>query len=273
MSLVRAATLVLLPTLTLGAVILTGTAEPLRAAANRTPKVRLAGVMVNHAIDREGEEMPELAFQGTFARTKVALIVDNPAGGIIGVDRGASSVDAFTDDTGTSLVDPDNPFGPFGFGERIVKDGARVALELESQIAPSHEARSITASGTIHLRTAHEKRTETSKTGLFKKGEVFQCGNRTFEVVDEGPSGWSSGYEIEVQTNEDIEAIVRWWIVEPDGQEIALEPMSTMTFGKTSRVPLVASQWLATGRIGVEAWHDATTVEVPFEVTTSVGMR
>lgn len=273
MSLVRAASLVLLPTLTLGAVILSGTAEPLRAAAQSMPKARLAGVMVNHAIDRESDDMPDLAFQSTFARTKFAIVIDNPDGGIIGISREASTIKQFVDDTGKSLVDPDNPFGPFGFGERIVQDGNRVALELESKMAPATGAKFVNAQGSIALRTAHEKSTMTSKTGLFKKGAEFDCDTITFTVISEGTAQWGEGFEIEFETNENIDAIIKYTIIQPDGTEVALEPMSTMTFGTTSRITLNTKQRQATGRLSLEAWTDAKVTQVPFNVSAAVGMR
>ena len=273
MSLVRAASIVLLPTLTLGAVVLSGSANSVRAAASARPTAPVAGVMINRTIDREGEDMPDLAFQGTFARTKFAIVVDNPQGGIIGVDRDASSIAQFLDDTGKSLVNENGPWGPFGFGERIVKGGTRVALELESQEAPAKDAKFVNAAGQIAVRIAHEKRTSTSQSGVFAKDAVFECGPYTLTVMNEGPSQWGEGHEIEFQTNDDLDSVIRYWIIDAEGNEVALEPMSTMTFGETSRITLVCESQQTAGRLSIEAWHDAKTKKVPFDVTAAVGLR
>jgi len=273
MSLVRAASFILLPTLTLTAVVLTGSVEPLRAAAKSRPTAHVVGVMINRAIDREGDDTPDLAFQGTFARTKFAIVVDSPNGGIIGIDREASSIAQFIDNTGASLLDTKSGWGPFGFSERILKNGARVAIELESPRAPSRDAKFINASGQIAVRIAHKKSTSTSASTTIAKDATFECGDLTFTVIDEGPSQWGEGFRIEVQTNDSIDSIISYSIIAADGTEETLEPMSTMTFGSTSRITLVSKTRFTAGRLQIEAWDDATTKKVAFDVTAAVGMR
>ena len=176
MNALRAATIVLLPTLVLATVVITGTARPLQASANAMPTVHAAGIMVNYAVDEQGSGTPALAFQGTFAQTKLALVVDSPEGGIIGFSRKSSEVTSFSDSSGNSLLQEDATFGPFAFGERIVQDGKRLVVTLETEKGPTSGASSIEAAGTIDVTIAHEKKTYTTEVAPIQPGHGLRAG-------------------------------------------------------------------------------------------------
>lgn len=273
MNALRAATIVLLPTLTLAAVIITGSARPLRAAASALPTASAAGIMVNYPIDQDVDGMPSLAFQGTFSKVRLAIVVDNPDGGIIGFDAESSKVTRFADDTGKSLLDPASPFGPFAYGDRIVQDGRRIALELESPVAPAQGAESVTASGTIDIRIAHEKRTYTSQPTPLDEGQVAKCGPMKMTIKSFGSSSWNDEFELRVVTETSLAAITEITAILGDGRRVALSQRSTMSFNGTTDVTLACDTDLGEApKIEIEAWHGAKVRRVPFTIEASVGL-
>lgn len=273
MSLFRATALVLLPTLCVGAVILTGSARPLQAAASNQPSAELVGVMVNREVADSGSDMPQLAFQGTFARTKLALAINSPTGGLIGLDRDASKVGMFADDTGQVLADTSSNFNLFGFGERILSEGNRLTIELDGNEAPAENAKVVRAQGVLVVRIAHETRTWTSESAAAAKGTSYEVGPFTFKVLETGEASWGEGYEIECETQADLDSIIKFEAVAPDGTVHELNRVSTMTFGDTSRVTFVSKVELKTAALRAEAWHGAKKVRVPFNVKAGVALK
>lgn len=278
MTLLRAASFVLLPTLTLGTVVLTGSARPLRAAARAlptAPTARIVGVMVNPALIESDDSngFPTLAFQGTMAQTKLAIVVESAEGGIIGLDRDASEVASFSDDTGKSLLEEDSAFGPFGFGDRVLDEGRILAVEVDGKHAPAAAAKSIAAKGSLAVRVAHEKRTVTSEKAEWKKGAEIVAGEFAFSVEANRKAEWGDGFELELQTNGDLAHVVSYVAIEADGTRTELDQNSSMTFGNTTRITLRSDAQVAGGQLEVLYWHGAKVVDVPLEVRAAAGFE
>lgn len=274
MKALRAATIILLPTLALAAVVITGSARPLQAAARARPSASATGIMINYPIAEDVDGMPSLAFQGTLSKTRLALVVDSPEGGIIGYDRDTSKVTRFADSAGKSLIDPEAPFGPFAFGDRIVQNGHRLALELESPEAPSPGATSVLATGTIDVSIAHEKRTYTSEPAPLEDYQGVQAGPIQMTIKSYGKANWGGGHELRVVTTASLDAIIQWTAILPDGSRVPLDRRSTMSFDGTSDVTLACETDLGeVAAIEVETWHDPKVRHVPFKIVASVGLE
>ncbi len=275
MNALRTATIILLPTLTLAAVVITGSAKPLQAAAGSIPTASAAGIMVNTSVDDEEENgMPALAFQGTFAQTRLALVVDSPEGGIIGFNRDTSTAKTFADNTGKSLLEENSHFGPFAFGERIVQNGKRLVLTLESKEGPSPKATSIEASGSIDVTIAHEKKTYTSETVPVAEGHGLQAGPIQMTIQSYEKAGWGDDMELTVQTKANIDAIVRYTAILKNGMRTELRRSSTMTFNGTTNLTLASKVDLGkTVAIEVETWHNPRQRQVPFTIQANVGLK
>ncbi|MEM8709324.1 MAG: hypothetical protein AAGG01_00115 [Planctomycetota bacterium] len=272
MSHLRAASLILLPTLTLGAVLVAGSTGPLKAAAGERPTARLSGVMVNPVIDEGAEIMPAQAFQGSLAQTKLSLVVEAPSGGIIGFDREGSSVASFVDSAGKSLLDDGSAFGAFGFSERVLKGGRMLALEVEGAEAPTEKATSVQAEGEVHVRMAHEQATYLSEPRAFKKGVTLEAGPFQFEVERLGEAQWGEGFEIEVKSTNDLGAVVGYTLVGADGTRYVLDVQSMISWGETSQMTLQIDEEVTRGSLEVVAWRNAKIVRVPFRVRARVGI-
>lgn len=277
MSPTRAAALVFLPTLTFAAVMITGAAPRLRAADSGAPVARCVGVMVNPALEEHEAETddgtPLLAFQNSMARTKLALVVESPGGGIVGFARDDSSLATFEDSTGQKLHDPTSPFGPFGFSERIIKDGERLALELDGDAAPNEGATHIHLKGELGVRIAHEKRVVKSKPVRIRAGESFTAGAFEMNILRAEGSSWGEGYDIELETNENLEVVISYALIGEDGARIELRPTSTMTFMDKTQITLEAPGEVKSGSFEILAWVGAKVVRVPFDARVRVGIE
>ena len=275
MNALRASIIVLLPTLILATVIITDTSGPLQAAAKSMPTARAAGIMVNYPVaDREENGMPALAFTGTMSKTRLALVIDNPEGGIIGFRRESSKTTTFADNTGKSLQQADSAFGPFAFGERIVQDGKRLILTLESDEAPMVDARSIEAAGVIDITVAHEKKTYTTQMVPAVKGHGLQAGPIRMTIHGYEKSDWNDGMELTVETRWNVDAITKYTALLEDGTRSELRRTSTMSFNGKTNLSLASKVDLSeTFALEIETWHNPQQLQVPFKVEASVGLR
>lgn len=268
----RTAALVLLPTLSFVAVLMAGGAAPLRAAARSGPSATVVGVTVNPVIGDRDADFPQHAFQGTQDQTRLAIVIDSPSGGLVSFDRDGSTVEVFADSTGQGLTDPDSPFSPFGYGERIVDDGQRLAFEVNGAQVPADGARWVEVKGLAAVRIAHQRVTWRAERAPLTKGSEWIAGPHAFEVLRFGESSWGEGYEVELRTKDEVATIIEWALV--DGAERhPLERTSTMSFNGTSQITLRCDQELSAGALELVAWKDPKTVRVPFAAKVRVGLE
>jgi len=270
MSLTRTFALVLLPTLTFGAVVLTGSMQPLRAAGRATPTVSLSGVMVSSVVDANDPSLPERAFRGTRHGTRLALLVGDPGAGIVGFDREASAVAAFVDSTGRSLLDPGDQTSPFGLTERILGDSGRLALELDGSRTPADEATWVQARGEVAVTIAHDRGSWTSDRGPIRTGSTMRCGPYTFEVLRAETPRTGEGLELEFHTEGPAEHVTSWTFVDGEAQ-YELRRSAVICFDGTSRVTLHSPVNIGAASLRVEAWTDRRAVRVPFTLKARVG--
>lgn len=270
MSLTRTFALVLLPTLTFGAVVLTGSVEPLRAAGRAVPEVSLAGVMVADVVDDSNPDIPRLAFQGTQDSTRLALVVQSTDGSIVGFDRDESTLSSFTDSTGAALRAPDAPFSPFGFFHQILLEGSRLTVEVSGKEAPAPEATWVEARGQLAVHTATDREIHTSERSPFTKDTVVTCGPLTFEVLRSEGSHSGTGRQFEVKTKAPVEHIISWTFVDGD-QRYELFRRSSMGFNGMTQLTLECEADVTAGQLELEIWKDPKTVRVPFSVKARVG--
>jgi hypothetical protein len=259
-------------------------ANTARAAAREMPRpddagpVRVAGLMINapvHGSDPASTDRfdVDLAFFGTFERTRLALELELPDGGILGIDGEASAVERFHDDRGTDLRKKDDSFGPFEMMPRVSADGRYLVFHLPSDKLPATGARELFAAGTVAVQVAHDAETFTTAELALAKGTTFSAGGYAFEIQEVGDSAWGDGRSITLRTKRDPVAVVRYALLAADGTEIELSPSMSMSGMGSWQQTLDAETTPARARFVVEAWQDLETVELPFEVTAGMGLR
>jgi len=233
--------------------------------------VQLAGVMVNPMIDEAADFMPAPAFQGAHAHPKLCLTVDLPGGGIIGFDRAASRAAFFKDSTGRSLLEKDAAFGPFGFGERVLRGGSLLAVEVDGAMAPAPLATWVSSKGVLHVRVAHEQATFTSSYGTFEDGTVLEAGPYKFEVTGFGPSDWGDGFHLKVNSNSSVEGIISYTAIDQAGTRYVMGVGSTLSWDDHVQMSLHMEESVSAASLEIVAWKNPKTVRVPFDVRARVG--
>lgn len=270
MSLARTAALVFLPTMTFGAVLVLGSVKPLQAASRNLPVATCVGVMVNPILDDAESGMAQHAFQGVMSETKLAMIVHCPTGGVVGFDREQSEVAEFTDSTGKSLLQ-DSAFGPFGFSNRVLSGGDRLALELDGAGLPAEDATWVAAKGLIAVRIAHEKGLWTTDPITIESNALLDAGPFEFKILRSEKSSWSDGYEIEVETKSAVDTLTGITAIDDAGERHELRTTSTMSFMGTSRLTFESKSKLLSAQFEIEAWKNAQTQKVPFSAKMRIG--
>lgn len=248
------------------------------ASAVMTASVRVAGVMINSPL-RTGSDPSvrgavgvDLAFMGTHKRTRVALELDYPGGGVLDVDVEASSLSLFEDDMGTNLRDPGASFGPFELMTRRSQDGRFLAFVLPSGKAPYSTATTLHAEGVVAVQVAKDAQEFVSDSIALNEGSTFSVGGYEFEIVQIEQASFGKGHSITVRTAKDTAAILRYCLIDSDGLEVELTPTINRSGTGTWQQTLRYDRPLAVASLRVECWQDLRTVEVPFEVEVGLGL-
>jgi hypothetical protein len=209
---------------------------------------------------------------GTHKRTRVALELDYPGGGVLDVDVEASSLSLFEDDMGTDLRDPGTSFGPFELMTRRSDDGRFLAFVLPSGKAPYSAATRLYAEGVVAVQVAKDALEFFSNSVPLNEGNTFSVGGYEFEIVQIEQAAFGKGHSITVRTGKDTAAILRYSFIDGDGLEVELRPTMNMSGTGTWQQTLRYNRPLSAASLRVECWQDLQTVEVPFEVEVSLGL-
>ena len=245
------------------------------APTNRGP-VRVAGLMINAPVNTGADPGSddafgvELAFFGSFERTRLALELSHPPGGVLGIDTEASSVTRFTDDRGTDLRKQDDTFGPFEMMERISEDGRHMVFILPSDRLPAAGATRLSAAGNLAVRVATTQESFDSEEVEVQPGSTFSVGGYAFEITGIGHSAWGDGEQITLKTKTDTFPIVSYALV-ADGVEHELSPTMSMSGMGSWEQTLDVETLPEHASFRVAIWQDLDVVTVPFEVETSLG--
>jgi hypothetical protein len=249
------------------------------AHAPGSPDVRVAGLMINsptHTGADPASDDPgsvDLAFFGTFERTRLALELERADGGVLGIDDDRSQLTRFEDDRGTNLAKADDPFGPFEMLPRISADGRHVVFVIPSPLLPDPGATRISAAGVLGLRVATRKETFTSSSIALTEGASLTLAGFDFRVESAGKSEWSEGQALTLSSRRDLSSIARYALVLDDGAEVELRPSMSMSGMGTWQQTLELGGEVPRAALSIEVWQDLATDEVPFEVETGIGLR
>ena len=250
-------------------------------AAAAKPTVEVSGVRIvgeGYGKTRHGSELR--AFNWS-PGTAVAVLVKNPGGGLLELDRKASKLKKLADDKGTDLLktSKSSAFGArgFGMGSRISKDGKACMAELVSSGIPAKGAKEIVASGTMVFRFATQKKTFTHKNVALKPGTKVKAGAIAFEITKAGKPRWGdAALEIPLKTNTDISGIAGITFLDAAGKGIPSQEAggSTMKMGKLITVEkgFQFKKKVTVATIAIDYWMDMKTLKIPFDVKATIGL-
>ena len=245
--------------------------RPTRTAGEA--QVRVVGAMINGPTRAQLGGQAQLAFLGSVSKTRLALEVSLPAGGIIDVDESASVLAAFRDDRGTDLAAAEGFTGPFESMAEIAEDGRSAVVIVASEALPAEGSSRLDAEGTLVLTTASVQKTHVAALVELRPGVRFALGSHLFEVTEVGPQQWSEQWSFTVATDSDANAIVSWTITDGEGREHEATPWMTMSTGERTEQSLSCDEILGPATITVRAWDNARRVQVPFSISSGLGLR
>lgn len=246
---------------------------PISGAVDSPPTVRVAGLMINGPTRMGDGQNEELAFYGSFAKTRLALELHYPKGGLIDLQREGSTLASFSDDKGTNLLTEDDFGGPFEMLPRISDDSHDLLFVIGTKTLPNTTAAELRAQGSVRVMVADEKETHTSASLELVAGTSCEVGPFSFSLSSAGPSEWSEAFSITLESKTDLGAIVRYALVDEAGKEIELRETMSMSGMGTWQQSLDCDAPIETAQLRVEFWKEPQVVDVPFEVRSGLGLR
>ena len=209
------------------------------------------------------------------------IVVQNPGGGLLKLDRKASKLKTLADDKGTNLLKTSKASAfrapGIGMSSNISKDGKACMAELVSEGIPAKGATGILASGTMVFKSATKKKTFTHKDVALKPGSEIKAGAVVFTITKAGkPKRGNAELEITLKTNTDILSIAAIRFLDAAGKEIpskgAGSSTSTMGGRVTVHKRLRFKKKVAAATVAIDYWMDMKTLKVPFSIKATIGL-
>lgn len=243
--------------------------------------VRVAGVMINGVTKRAKTvkdargfaQQDELAFQGTFAKSRVALQLRGFEGGkIVDLDREASKLTRWRDSRGTQILEENALGGPFEFFARVAEQRDSLVCSLQSKNLPHASATHFEVEGELALRVADKRGSWESESLPIEKGTKLEAGAFRIEVV--GVSQENGKPLLQVQLEQDPSTIDAWELIDTQGEAHELKRRMSMSGGGTWRLSFACDDALPeSARLRLRGWDGARSVRVPFAVRAGFGVR
>lgn len=261
--------------LPLTAVLLLACAARPTFAQGAKPSVKIVGLRIVAApLDDDGM----LSAFHQQAGTSLALLAQQPGGGLISFDEKASEIASFTDDTGTNLLgDHDTTFTVFGPMASISKDAKSALVEINGLGLPSRGAKVFHARGALRFKHATKTKTAKIENVALKAETKFEAGPFKFVVSQVGKPDWGdSAIEVTLTTKQNTDAVREVRFLDGDGNTVESEDLGSgyMGFGDdfTYHLAFGLSKAAETATIEVEYWDDLEVVTIPFDLKTGLGL-
>jgi len=251
------------------------------ADAAAKPTVEVCGVRIVGGGYGKTKYGPELRAFNWTPGTTIAVLVQNPGGGLLKLDRKASKLKTLADDKGTNLLKMSkaSAFGAPGFGmsSDIGKDGKACMAEFVSEGIPAKGATGIIASGTMVFRCATKKKTFTHKNVALKPGSEIKAGAVVFKIMKADKPKWGkSELEVTLKTNTDISNIAAIRFLDAAGKEIPSKGAGSSTMRMGGRVTVEKGfrfkKKVAVATVAIDYWMDMKTLKVPFDLKATIGL-
>jgi hypothetical protein len=210
---------------------------------------------------------------------KVAIQVEGKP--LLEVVDDRCTVRSFVDDAGTDLA-PGLEAGFFHWAQLDSRwgddpDMTIASLTLTAGMVPSPKAGRLKLDATVVLLSASDLDTDEA-TIEFKKGVEFELAGIPFTIsdVEDVEDGWGDAIqEITLETNTPLDAIQKFTLLGPDGEEVGCDELgtTTMSFGErvTIQKGLGPHVKLAGGTLRVSYYRTLEEVEVPLVLDLGVG--
>jgi hypothetical protein len=244
-----------------------GNQRPTAAAAPAAPP-QIAAAAIRIVGPGFGASGTELRPFNESPGTVVVLAIQAPRGsGIVQIDDHASTLDAFSDDKGQSLLE-EGRVGPF---PKVAEDGSAAIVEVEVRGRPSAGAASVSVQGSLTMMLAAGSKPVRASGVKLAAEQPFKIGATTMTVG-------------EVKTEEESTSItfnlprsVLYTIREVrlfDAKNAPIEARRTGSgyFNEKAELMVDAKTKDKTVTVEFELWQNPRTVKVPFNAQAGLGV-
>ncbi len=225
----------------------------------------------------EGNDMMRAfhAFEGT----SVAVLVHQPAGGLISFDSDSSKIESFTDDKGKNLLESTSDFGTPGLpmSPEISEGGKAVVIEISGGQTPTQGATSLKVKGKFVFKAASQKKSYTHKDLELKADAKIEAGPIPLTIGSAGKPEWGEEpLEINLKATKRLDEVASIRFLDADGKEIESNESGSMTMAFGDEVSVERSYALTkkVEKVTVEIsyWTDMKDLEIPVDLTVSLGL-
>jgi hypothetical protein len=228
--------------------------------------------------DGYGTDIDGIKPFNSFKGTSIACLAILPQGGIIKFDEDKSSLDKFTDNLGTNLMNDQIPIGSgIGMMSEISSDRKAAMFEINGLNLPDKRATSIKASGHVSLKTATIKKPFKYDNLVLKVGSKFEISGIKFEITRIGKPIWGDGVvSVTFSSNSDISKIASIQFFDPNGEIIKSSSegsgIQTHDNKKIYEIAYNLQKQPDALNLSIICWEDMQTVKIPFNINASVGL-
>lgn len=231
------------------------------------------GLMVQLPAPDSDESFPQMAFMGTFSNTRVAVAMDYPEGGMIELLREQCTIESFRDDQGGDLLGDPGAFGPIEMMPDLNAAGTRLVFTVGTSQLPRPNATRFDLKGKVAVRVAEDTVDWDASKVQFREGQAVSAGPYEFKITRAGKSEWSDSWSIDIESKEEMGAVIDYAIVDAKGSVHKLSrTMSMGGFGSWTYT-LECETQVDAGTFRLHAWKDPKAIEVPFSVSAGLGLR
>ncbi len=225
----------------------------------------------------EGNDMMRAfhAFEGT----SVAILLEQPSGGLISFDSDSSKIESFTDDKGKNLLESTSEFGmpALPMSPEIGEGGKAVVIEINGGQTPTKGATSLKIKGKLAFKAATQKKSYTHKDLEVKEEAKIEAGPIPLTIGRAGKPEWGEEpLEIVLQAKKHLDEVASIRFLDADGKEIESSESGSMTMSLGDSVSVERSYTLAkkVEKVTVEIsyWTDMKAIEIPVDLTVSLGL-
>ncbi len=213
----------------------------------------------------------------------VAFAVSVPSGGILKIDRDASTITSMTDNLGADLSKPviKSKFASedisVGMFSSISEDGKACAAEVSAPGVPTPGATSVKIVGKLVVQTATKKKEHVAASVALKPGTKVAAGPVALTVDSaEKPKWGNSPWAVTLKSNQSMDSIADIQFFTAEGKLIKSRRGSTSRMGIGK---FVTQSWtynleekIDTAKIVISSWTDKRSHTFPLNVSVTLGL-
>lgn len=243
-----------------------GKPKPAPAAVAATPTVSVGGLRV--VTPGLGEQGTEIRAFNESSGMAFALFVKMSGGGIVEVAGDKSALTSLTDDTGANLLEE----ARFGSFPKVTKDGSAAVIEVEARGRPSQGATSISAEGSIVLRSSSGTTVQKVVGLRLESGKTFKVGTATVTLGEVTAEGDDADLTLKLPRST-LLTIKEIRFKDAKGQAISASRTGSGWMGDEAEINYRIPAAVKTANLELDVWQNLKEQAVPFNLKFGLSLR